>query len=241
MTTAIKTVNLTKSFGSVFAIKDINLEIRTGEIFAFLGPNGAGKTTTVKIFSGLLKQSAGKVFICGIDTEKDPVAVKMIVGVVPDHPFIYPKLTGMEFLRLVGNIYGIGRDEQDVRIKGLLEVFGLGGFAGNLVETYSLGMRQKLVITSVLLHRPQVLILDEPLVGLDPKSARMVKDMLVKLSREGVTIFMCTHILEIAERLAHRIGIINNGAIVVVGTKEELQSMVTKAGTLEDIYLDITA
>ncbi|OGS23273.1 MAG: ABC transporter [Elusimicrobia bacterium RIFOXYA2_FULL_39_19] len=235
---SIKTENLTKSFGGITAVKNVNLEIKQGEIFAFLGPNGAGKTTTVKMLCGLISPTSGKMVICGNDAKDSQLEIKKIIGLVPDHPFIYPKLKGVEFMQLVGDVYKVDIQKQRERIPELLKMFGLDEAAQDLIETYSLGMRQKLIIASVLLHNPKVLILDEPLVGLDPKSARLVKDIFLGLSQKGVTVFMCTHILEIAEKLATKIGIIHKGELIAVGTKEEIRS--NKTGTLEDIYLELT-
>lgn len=232
--------NLTKRFGALEAVKNLNIEIEEGEMFAFLGPNGAGKTTTVKLLSGVLKPDYGSILVCGIDTSEDPVGAKKQIGIVPDHPFIYPKLTGEEFLHLVGALYGVGEKERQKKTQDMLNMFDLAEAAGDLIETYSLGMRQKIVIASMLIHDPKVLILDEPLVGLDPKSARLVKDIFLELCRRSCTIFMCTHILEIAEKLADRIGIIDKGSLVAVGTKEHLRQHVKFGETLEEIYLQLT-
>jgi ABC-2 type transport system ATP-binding protein len=232
--------NLSKNFGALEAVKNLNLEIDEGEMFAFLGPNGAGKTTTVKLLCGVLKPASGSVHICGIDASENPVEAKMQIGVVPDHPFIYPKLTGEEFLHLVGGLYGVGNGTRGKKISDMLEMFDLKHAADDLIETYSLGMRQKIIIASMLIHDPKVVILDEPLVGLDPKSARLVKDIFIELCRRGSTIFMCTHILEIAEKLADRIGIIDKGTLIAAGTKEHLRSHVQTGETLEEIYLQLT-
>ncbi|OGS20648.1 MAG: ABC transporter [Elusimicrobia bacterium RIFOXYA2_FULL_40_6] len=237
---SIKTVNLKKTFNNLTAVKNINLEINPGEIFAFLGPNGAGKTTTVKLLCGLLKPTSGEIYVCGQKAEKNSIEIKKLIGLVPDHPFIYPKLKGVEFLQLIGDVYNVSLNEQKDRIPELLKTFGLEEASLDLIETYSLGMRQKLVICSVLLHKPKILILDEPLVGLDPKSARLVKDIFHGLAQRGTTVFMCTHILEIAEKLATKIGIIHKGELIALGTKEEICAKTTNTGTLEDIYLELT-
>lgn len=237
---SIKTVNLTKSFNNLTAVRNINLEIKSGEIFAFLGPNGAGKTTTVKLLCGLLKPSSGEIYVCGREASKDSLEIKKSIGLVPDHPFLYPKLKGIEFLQLIGNVYKVTIKDQKDRIPELLKMFALEEAASDLIETYSLGMRQKLVIASVLLHKPEILILDEPLVGLDPKSARLVKDIFHGLAQRGTTVFMCTHILEIAEKLATKIGIIHKGELIALGTKDEIRAKTTNTGTLEDIYLELT-
>jgi len=241
--------NLTKRFGGLTAVNNLSLTVPKGEIFGFLGPNGAGKTTTVKILSGLMQPTSGRALVDGIDVAKDPVAAKRITALVPDEPFVYPKLTGSEFLYFIGDLYAVEPAEQKKRIPELLEQFELAQWEGELLESYSHGMRQKLVIAGVLLRRPSVVLLDEPMVGLDPKSARMVKTILTDLARGGATIFMCTHILEIAERLCGRIGIMYDGSMIEAGTVAELRARASKelaAGigsrvTLEDIFLDLTA
>ncbi|OIO75123.1 MAG: hypothetical protein AUJ85_04060 [Elusimicrobia bacterium CG1_02_37_114] len=236
----IRIVNLTKCFGKHKALDNLNLEIPAGEIFAFIGPNGAGKTTTVKLLSGLLKPTSGSVSICGYDVQKEHIKVKKIIGLLPDRPFIYSKLTGIEFLQIIGDIYGIPGNEQKSRIPELITMFGMDEFINELIESYSHGMRQRLILASILLRQPKVLILDEPLVGLDPKMARLVKDMFIELSNRGITIFMCTHILELAEKLSHRIGIIDNGRLIALGSKEELIEKLKGTASLEDIYLKLT-
>jgi ABC-2 type transport system ATP-binding protein len=237
---AIKAENLTKKFGDLVAVDHLNLEIGKGEIFAFLGPNGAGKTTTIKLFTGLLKPTSGSCVVAGHDIQKQPQETKQKIGLVSDQPYVYPYLTGFEFMRFVGDIYNVPADEQEKKIPEMLEMFELGGWQDQLVESYSHGMKQKLVLASVLLHKPEVLFLDEPLVGLDPKSARLVKEVFFKLSERGVTIFMCTHVLEIAERLAHRIGIIQLGRIIALDTVQELKQKAASEGTLEDVFLELT-
>ncbi len=227
----IKTNQLTKKFNNIYAVKNLNLEISRGEIFAFLGPNGAGKTTTIKLLSCLLKPTFGDIFICGYDALKNTIKIKKIIGLVPDHPFIYPKLKGIEFLQLVGNIYKVNPDQQEKFISEYVEKLNLSEFIEELIETYSLGTRQKLVIMSALLHNPKVLLLDEPLVGLDPKSSRTIKNIFIELSKKGITIFISTHLLSLAEELAHRIA---------TGTKEELRTLSRKEGTLEEVYLELT-
>ncbi|HBU70169.1 MAG TPA: ABC transporter [Elusimicrobia bacterium] len=236
----IKAVNLTRKFGSLTAVDNLNIEIPPGEIFAFLGPNGAGKTTTVKLFTGILQPTAGSAVIGNFDLRKNPIEAKSITGFVSDQPYVYPHLTGFEFMRLVGDIYKVGIDEQKQRIPELLSMFELSPWAGEMIEAYSHGMKQKLVLASVLLHQPKVIFLDEPLVGLDPKSAKMVKEIITRLSAKGVAVFMCTHVLEIAERLAHRIGIIQNGRIIALGTVEELKKRARQEGTLEELFLHLT-
>lgn len=245
----IKIENLTKKFGALAAVDNINLEIRPGEIYGFLGPNGAGKTTTVKILSGLLRPTSGTASIGGFNILTSTVEAKKILAFVPDEPFVYPKLAGAEFLQFVGDLHGVPRAVQDNKIPELLEMFELEKWGGELLESYSHGMRQKLVIAGVLLRNPDVILMDEPMVGLDPKSARLVRKILSELAEEGKTIFMCTHILEIAERLCSRIGIMYEGKIIVQGTLEELKKRTgeipggpaASAINLEDIFLSLTA
>jgi ABC-2 type transport system ATP-binding protein len=237
---AVKTEGLTKKFGSLVAVDNLDFEIAPGEIFAFLGPNGAGKTTTVKLLTGLLAPSAGTALVNGYDIQKDPVNAKKSFGYVSDQPFVYPYLTGFEFMRFVGDVYRVSSEEQKAKIPELLEMFEIWKWADQTIESYSHGMRQKLVLASVLLHRPKVLFLDEPLVGLDPKSARLVKEVFSELSGRGVTIFMCTHVLEIAEKLAKRAGVIFQGKLIALETIETLKQKAKQGGSLEDMFLEIT-
>ena len=237
----IKIEHLTKKFADLVAVNDISLEVGAGEIFGFLGPNGAGKTTTVKILTGLMKPTSGRVLIGGYDVARDPLAAKRIMGMVPDEPFVYPKLTGIEFLRFIGSLYGVPFETQKKRIPEFLEMFELSNWGTELLESYSHGMRQKIVIAGMLLHDPKVVVLDEPMVGLDPKSARLVKDIFLRLAKRGATIFMCTHILEIAEKLCGRIGIMIDGKIIALGTLEELRLKAARQDhTLEDVFLSLT-
>jgi ABC-2 type transport system ATP-binding protein len=235
---AIRTAGLTKCFNNTAAVKELSLEIGRGEIFAFLGPNGAGKTTTIKLLAGLLKQTSGEVFICGHSVAADPVLTKRMIGLMPDRPFIYPKLTGFEFLRFIGDIYGVDARTQSRRIPELLTMFELSGSGHELIESYSLGMRQKLVFASILLHQPRVLLLDEPLIGLDPKTTKLVKDIFMELKKRNVTIFLSTHIIDVAEKLADRIGIINKGELIVLDDTEHLRARAKEK--LEDVYLELT-
>ncbi|MBI5210061.1 MAG: ABC transporter ATP-binding protein [Elusimicrobia bacterium] len=237
----IRISGLVKRFGGLEAVKKLDLHVPAGEIFGFLGPNGAGKTTTVKLLCGLLKPTEGSLSVAGFDVGSRTLEAKRSLGLVPDEPFVYPKLSGAEYLRFIGELYGVPLPEQRRRIPELLEMFELGRWGGELVESYSHGMRQKLVIAGVLLHQPKVLLLDEPMVGLDPKSARMAKEILLTLSKRGTTIFMCTHILEIAEKLCHRIGIMIAGSLVALGTLPELRAQASREGSdLEDVFLSLT-
>jgi ABC-2 type transport system ATP-binding protein len=236
----IQAIALTKKFGTLTAVDNLNLEVNSGEIFAFLGPNGAGKTTTVKLLTGLLHPTSGRGVINGFDIAKEPINAKKQIGLVSDQPYVYPHLTGFEFMRLVGDLYSVDVSYQKDKIPELLEMFELGRWSDELVESFSHGMKQKLVIASVLLHNPVVMFLDEPLVGLDPKSARLVKDIFIALAKKGVCIFMCTHVLEIAERLAHRVGIISGGKLIALETVETLKKNASSNGNLEDVFLEMT-
>jgi ABC-2 type transport system ATP-binding protein len=236
----IKTSGLLKRFGSVTAVDKLDLEIAPGEIFGFLGPNGAGKTTTVKLLTGLLRPTEGRAWIGGFDVQAQPQEAKRLMGLVPDQPYVYPHLTGKEFLRFVGDLYEVEEAYQKRKIPDLLKAFELDASSDELVETYSHGMRQKLVLASVLLHQPKVLFLDEPMVGLDPKSVRLVKDVFQDLAQKGVSIFMCTHVLEIAEAICHRIGIVQNGRLDLVGTAEDLRAKANSQGSLEEVFLRLT-
>ena len=233
--------NLTKRFGALTAVDRLDLTVRPGEIFGFLGPNGAGKTTTVKLITGLLKPTEGSVRVAGFDVATQTLEAKRRMGLVPDEPFVYPKLTGVEYLRFIGELYGVPLPGMSRRIPELLEMFELTPWGGELLESYSHGMRQKLVLAAILLHDPKVLVLDEPMVGLDPKSARLVKDIFARLAQRGTAIFMCTHVLEIAEKLCHRVGIMIEGKMVACGTLPELRAQARSGGPdLESVFLSLT-
>lgn len=237
---AVEVYNLVKKYGGFAAVNDISFDVKKGEIFAFLGPNGAGKTTTVKVLTGLLKPSSGNAKILGLDVLKDIDLIKEKIGFVPDQPYVYPYLTAFEYMRTIGDIYKVPMEQQKKMIPELLEMFELDDRAGEIIDSFSHGMKQKLVISGVLLHKPEIMFLDEPLVGLDPKSARIVKDIFVKLSKQGTTIFMCTHVLEIAQKLADRICIVNDGKILALDTFENLQKKGNSGDDLESIYLNLT-
>jgi ABC-2 type transport system ATP-binding protein len=237
----IKTSQLTKNFGSTAVVDGLNLQVRGGEIYGFLGPNGAGKTTTIKMLTGLLEPSHGEAYICGYDINKDSAKAKALMAYVPDQPKMYGKLTAREFLLLISDLYRIPQDVSRERAKQLLGLFGLEARADELLEGYSHGMRQKVVLASALIHQPQVILLDEPTVGLDPASARLLKDVLQKMAQMGAAIFLSTHILEIAERMCHRVGILKNGQLIAEGSPEELRRKVGNEGeSLEDIFLELT-
>ncbi len=229
---------LRKNFGNVEAVKSVSFHVNSGEIYGFLGPNGAGKTTTLRILTGVLKPTDGKVEVYGMDVFKNPIDVKSIIGVVPDEPKLYENLTGREFLEFVGSVFSMKRVEMNQRVLELSEAFGVN-FLSKFIGDYSHGMRQKLMLISVLMRRPKVLFLDEPTVGLDAKSAKILKLLLRKYVDEGVAVFMTTHVLEIAEKMCDRIGIINEGELIAEGTLEELRSYSGRE-SLEDIFLKLT-
>ena len=232
---------LAKKYDSVLAVDGLDLEIPEGELFGFLGPNGAGKTTTIKILVGLLKPTSGAISIDGIDLYQEPLEVKKIIGYIPDRPFLYDKLTGWEYLVLVAGLYSMDMDVAHDRAEKFLAFFDLETFADELIEGYSHGMKQKLIISGALIHNPKVLIVDEPLVGLDPKGARQVKQLFQDLCAEGITIFMSTHSLGVAEAMCHRVGIIQKGKIVAMGTVDQLRSQAKhEHGDLEDVFLKLT-
>lgn len=236
----IQTDNLTKRYGAVTAVNQLNLKVMAGEIYGFLGPNGSGKTTTIKMLAGLLEPTAGKAFICGHDMVTESTQAKALLAYVPDQPKLYGKLTAREFLALVADLYRLPREGSRPRAQQLLEMFGLEERADELLEGYSHGMRQKVVLAAALIHQPQVLLMDEPTVGLDPASARLLKDVLAELARQGATIFVSTHILEIAERLCHRVGILQSGQLITQGSPTELRDLAGQEASLEDIFLKLT-
>jgi len=236
---AVEARGLRKAYGEHMAVKDVNLTIGRGEIVGFLGPNGAGKTTTIKMLTGLLKPTMGSAAILGHDIERNPIAAKAAFGYVPDTPNLYGKLRGWEYLRFMARLYRVPVEQAERRAAELLRLFDLTEAASDLIEGYSHGMSQKMALAGALVHDPQVLFLDEPTVGLDPRSARLIKDLLVQLGERGVAVFLSTHILEIAERMCDRVVIINKGEIVAAGTLAELRGQ-GREGSLEDIFLSLT-
>jgi len=237
----IKIENLVKKYQSLLAVDGLDLDIPKGQLFGFLGPNGAGKTTTIKLLMGLLKPTSGSISIGGVNVHDDPVRAKAMVGYIPDRPYIYNKLTGMEYLEFIADLYSMERPLARSRATKFLEFFGLNDFAHELIEGYSHGMKQKLIISGALIHAPQVLIVDEPMVGLDPRGARQVKDLFRDLCREGITVFMSTHSLGIAEAMCHRVGIILKGKMVAEGSVEDLRQKAEQdQGDLEEIFLKLT-
>ena len=231
---------LVKRYGEKAAVDGVSLEVHAGEIFGFLGPNGAGKTTTIKVIVGLLQPTSGTVRVGGHDVQKEPLQAKASSGYVPDEPHLYPKLTGRELLRFVGDLYGVTGEQVERRIDELLRLFDLTPAADDTIDSYSHGMRQKTALAAALVHDPKVLVLDEPTVGLDPKSARLIKDLLRQMAERGAAVFLSTHILEIAENMCDRIGIINQGRLIASGTMAELRSLGTGESSLEDIFLSLT-
>jgi ABC-2 type transport system ATP-binding protein len=237
----IKVTNLVKRYGNFTAVNSISLEVPRGELFGFLGPNGAGKTTTLRMIAGILRPTSGSVEIGGVDLIADPIRAKSKLGFIPDRPFIYEKLTGTEFLRFVAGLYNQDGPAIEHRARELLALFDLEDKRDELVESYSHGMRQKLIISSAFVHRPDVIVVDEPMVGLDPKAARILKDLFREYTNRGHTVMMSTHTLEVAEAMCDRIGIIQGGVIRACGTMQELRAS-AETGTmgLEDIFLRLT-
>jgi ABC-2 type transport system ATP-binding protein len=224
-----------------FAVDDLTLRVRPGEIFGFLGPNGAGKTTTIKMIVGLLKLGSGRITVNGFDVTREPVLAKSQIGFVPDNPDLYDKLTGLEYLNLLADVYSVSQPDRKRRIEDCLQMFELREAVGDIIGTYSHGMKQKLALTGALLHEPPLFILDEPMVGLDPKSAHLFKDLMRKHCDRGHTVFFSTHVLEVAERICDRVGIIHKGRLISCGTVEDLRARREQADeTLEDIFLSLT-
>ncbi|HNV74488.1 MAG: ABC transporter ATP-binding protein [Gemmatimonadetes bacterium] len=237
----IELTGLTKKYGAFTAVDAIDLFVPKGELFGFLGPNGAGKTTTLRMIAGILRPTAGMVRIAGLDLNANPMAAKAKLGFIPDRPFIYEKLTGMEFLRFVAGLYREDGAAVEHRARELLALFDLEDWRDELVESYSHGMRQKLIISSAFVHRPDVIVVDEPMVGLDPKAAKILKDLFREYTRRGHTIMMSTHTLEVAQTMCDRIGIIQKGTIRACGTMEELRRDAARGDEgLEEIFLRLT-
>jgi ABC-2 type transport system ATP-binding protein len=233
--------NLTKKFGDFTAVDDLTLKVNAGEFFGFLGPNGAGKTTTIKVMTGLYAPTSGEVRINGHDIQREPLKAKERLGYVPDMPFLYDKLTGREFLFFKGGLFRVQKRVLQSRIEELVARFEMGDWVDKRTEDYSQGMRQRLTIVATLLHDPKVIIIDELMVGLDPRSARIVKDALKEKAREGVTVFMSTHSLPTAEELCDRIGIIHRGRLVFLDTLSKLREQKQRPdGTLESLFLELT-
>jgi len=240
-TAMLQLKGVVKRYGKFTAVAGIDLEVRRGDIFGFLGPNGAGKTTTIRMVAGVLRPSEGKIIVDGDDLLDHPARAKSKVGYVPDRPFLYEKLSGGEFLRFVSGLWGKEGPDAEARADRLLELFQLAPWKNELIESYSHGMRQKLLISSALIHQPQLIVVDEPMVGLDPRSARILKDLLRAFVGQGGTVFLSTHTLEVAEALCDRIAIISQGRIIALGTMEELRAQAHAGGAhLEEIFLKVT-
>ena len=237
----IRLEGVTKQYGKFTAVHPLDLHVRRGELFGFLGPNGAGKTTTIRMVAGVLRPTAGRVLIGGHDVAKAPILAKRHIGYIPDRPSVYEKLTGAEFLRFVSGLWGRDGVEAEKRADDLLELFELSAWKNTLVESYSHGMRQKLLISSALVHGPDLIIVDEPMVGLDPKAARLIKDLLKNFTEAGGTVFLSTHTLEVAEALCDRIAILHGGRIRAMGTMADLRTEAAAGDAhLEDIFLKLT-
>jgi ABC-2 type transport system ATP-binding protein len=236
----IETHELVKRYGDKTAVDQVSFTVQAGEVFGFLGPNGAGKTTTIKMIVGLLQPTSGTVKTAGFDIQSQSLQAKACSGYVPDTPNLYPKLSGREMMRFVGDLYGMDRNQVEQRSEELLRLFELDKAADDTLDSYSHGMQQKTALACALIHDPKVLVLDEPTVGLDPRSARLIKDMLRQMAERGAAVFLSTHILEIAERMCDRIGIIDRGKLIAIGSMEELRSMGKGEASLEDIFLDLT-
>lgn len=237
----IRVQNLVKTYGSFTAVNDVSLEVPPGEIHGFLGPNGAGKTTAIKVIAGLLKPSSGRVEINGHDLATEPEAAKASLGFIPDRPFLYEKLTAAEFLRFHGGLYGLDGNGVHSRIAEMLDLFELRKWEGELIESFSHGMKQRLVMCAAFLHRPQAIVVDEPMVGLDPRGAQLIQNIFDAMSRKGVAILMSTHTLEVAQHMCDRISIILSGKIIAHGTVEELQVLAgSKDEALTPVFLKLT-
>ena len=232
---------IVKRYGGFTAVNGIDLTVPRGEIFGFLGPNGAGKTTTIRMVAGVLEPTAGEIIIGGNDLGRHPMQAKSRIGYIPDRPYLYEKLSGGEFLRFVAGLWGKDENSAEERADGLLEIFSLSEWKDELIESYSHGMRQKLLITSALIHQPELIVVDEPMVGLDPRSARILKDLFRAFANRGGTVFLSSHTLEVVEVVCDRIAIIRNGDIIAKGTMDDLRTQVDSGeARLEEIFLKMT-
>ncbi len=235
----IRVINLTKIYGRLTAVDALNLEVPAGQIFGFLGPNGAGKTTTIRMLMGVLKPSSGQVFLGGYDMAREPEKAKAVAGFIPDRPFIYEKLSGGEFLEFVGKLHCLDAPQLARKIAALLEHLELTPWKDELIDSYSHGMKQRLVVCAALLHDPKILVVDEPMVGMDPKGARTLKDLFRARAAAGTTVFLSTHSLSMAEEICQRIGIIHRGRLIACGSLDELHQGVHD-GNLERVFLELT-
>jgi len=237
---SVRLSGVSKSYGDTRAVIDLSLELYFGEVFAFLGPNGAGKTTTLKLTTGLLRPDTGAVWVCGDDMARKGRRAKQQIAYVPDQPFLYDKLTGREFICFARDIYGVPAGIAEQRLNELIARLGMDPFLDQLAESYSHGMKQKVALAAALIHAPRLLVVDEPVIGLDPRTIRVIKTIFRELADTGGTIFMCTHTLDVAEAVADRIGIINAGRLIALGTLDELRAKAAAGGRLEDIFLQLT-
>jgi ABC-2 type transport system ATP-binding protein len=237
----IELKGLTKRYGNLVAVDNLNLLIPKGEIFGFIGPNGAGKTTTINMIGGILAPTSGTVMICGINMESDPEKAKRKIGFIPERPYLYEKLTGMEFLKFIADLYGVEEDVFLIKSQKKLEMFFLSDWSDDLIESYSHGMKQRLVMAAALVHDPEVIIVDEPMVGLDPLAIKMVKNLFRNLAKQGASIFISTHTLKVAEDICDRIGIIHKGSMIASGTPEDLKRQVNETDAdLEQVFIRLT-
>ena len=233
--------DLTKKYGDFEAVNDLNLSVKKGEVFGFIGPNGAGKTTTIKMMSGILEPTRGTVFIAGINMQDAPEKAKSKIGFIPDRPYLYEKLSGIEFLKFTADLYGVSEETFQASAYEILKDFSLADWADELIESYSHGMKQRLIMSAALLHDPEVIIVDEPMVGLDPAAIIMVKALFRKLAGKGVTVFMSTHTLKVAQDTCDRIGVIHKGRLIAIGTTQELQRAANVSeADLEQVFLNLT-
>ena len=237
----IKLDHVVKSYGDQVAVNDISLEVKAGEIFGFLGPNGAGKTSTIKMMMGLMRPTSGTIVIDGHDIQKEPISAKKVLGYIPDRPILYEKLTAWEYMKFIAGLYSVDKKELEERGRKFLEIFALSDWLNELVENFSHGMKQRLNLSAVFMRNPKVLILDEPLIGLDPRGARLLKEILHSSRNKGMCIFMSTHILEIAEQMCDRLAIIHKGNIISTGTAGDIRSRADASeSNLEQVFLHLT-
>jgi ABC-2 type transport system ATP-binding protein len=233
--------NVSKRFGAMFAVDHLNLSIEPGEVFGFIGPNGAGKTTTIRMVTGVLLPTSGSIFVCGYDMIHDPIEAKRRIGFIPDRAYLYEKLTAQEFLQFVGDMYRVDGSICRKRAGELLETFDLSERANERIEAFSHGMKQRLVMCAALLHDPDVIVVDEPMVGLDPQGIKMVRELFRELARQGKTVFLSTHTLKLAEEICHRIGVIHKGKLIATGTLSELERQAdVSESDLESVFFQLT-
>ncbi len=237
----IELTGVTKNYGRMVAVDRLSLTVPRGEIFGFIGPNGAGKTTTIQMIAGLIAPTAGSVKICGVDMGEDPCRAKKVIGFIPDRPYLYEKLTAIEFLKFTADLFGVDPVGFEEKAEAILGLFSLGNWADEIIESFSHGMKQRLIMAAALLHEPEVIVVDEPMVGLDPSAIKMVKELFKDLAANGKTVFMSTHTLHIAEDLCHRIGVIHRGRLLALGTVAQLKEMArAENADLEELFMILT-